>query len=434
LGEILPIKYGKARTPQFGYVREETATYGSNGVFGTFDRALTTKPAIIVGRKGAAGAVHYSPEPCWPIDTAFYTEENEKTHLPFFRYLLESLQLVALDRSTAIPSLSRDDYDAKTICYPESVAEQRRIVAEIEKQFTRLEAGVAALRRVQANLHRYRAAVLKAACEGRLVPTEAETRKKFETGAQLLQRILKQRRDNWTGKGKYKEPASPDTTGLPKLPEGWTWATVEQLGALGEQPVLTRPFGTSLGRADFVESGVPILTIGCLTDSGIQLDRALFVSTEKANELERYRLRAGDLLFSRMASVGRAGIVGASLEGALINYHIMRLRLVATALLPKFYMAYVRGSSQVERYIRDVNHGATRDGINTEQLLNMPVALPPLAEQERIVAEVERRLSVVEELSALVTANLQRATRLRQSILQQAFEGKLVSEKATRYI
>ena len=52
--------------------------------------------------------------------------------------------------------------------------EQRQIVAEIEKQFTRLEAGVAALRRVQANLKRYRAAVLKAACEGRLVPTEAE--------------------------------------------------------------------------------------------------------------------------------------------------------------------------------------------------------------------------------------------------------------------
>ena len=58
--------------------------------------------------------------------------------------------------------------------------EQRRIVAEIEKQFTRLEAGVAALRRVQANLKRYRAAVLKAACEGNLVPTEAELASKTE--------------------------------------------------------------------------------------------------------------------------------------------------------------------------------------------------------------------------------------------------------------
>jgi len=58
-------------------------------------------------------------------------------------------------------------------------------------------------------------------------------------------------------------------------------------------------------------------------------------------------------------------------------------------------------------------------------LRSYPFPLPPLAEQKRIVAEVERRLSVVEELSALVTANLQRATRLRQSILQRAFEGKL---------
>ncbi|MEI6149694.1 MAG: hypothetical protein WCS01_11390, partial [bacterium] len=94
-----------------------------------------------------------------------------------------------------------------------SLPEQRRIVAEIEKQFTRLEAGVSALKRVQTNLKRYRAAVLKAACEGKLVPTEAELQKSgsgvsplkqsrdgsatFETGEQLLKRILSERRTNW---------------------------------------------------------------------------------------------------------------------------------------------------------------------------------------------------------------------------------------------
>ena len=88
----------------------------------------------------------------------------------------------------------------------------KQIVAEIEKQFTRLEAGVAGLRRVQANLKRYRAAVLKAACEGKLVPTEAELARQegrtYETGAQLLERILTERRQKWNGKGKYKEPTS----------------------------------------------------------------------------------------------------------------------------------------------------------------------------------------------------------------------------------
>ena len=93
-----------------------------------------------------------------------------------------------------------------------SYDEQREIVAEIEKQFTRLEAGVAGLRRVQANLKRYRAAVLKAACEGKLVPTEAELARQegrtYETGAQLLERILTERRQKWSGKGKYKEPVN----------------------------------------------------------------------------------------------------------------------------------------------------------------------------------------------------------------------------------
>src|SRR5437762_11391181 len=91
------------------------------------------------------------------------------------------------------------------------VEEQRRIVAEIEKQFTRLDAGVTSLKRVQTALKRYRASVLKTAYEGHLVPTEAELARKknrsYETGEELLQRILKEHREKWKGKGKYKEPA-----------------------------------------------------------------------------------------------------------------------------------------------------------------------------------------------------------------------------------
>ena len=121
------------------------------------------------------------------------------------------------------------------------IPEQRRIVAEIEKQFTRLEAGVGALKRVQANLKRYRAAVLKAAVEGRLVPTEAELARRegrsYEPASELLARLvvtqplLAVSKKAQAGvpvppKPKSKEPVAPDTTDLPKLPEGWAWATV----------------------------------------------------------------------------------------------------------------------------------------------------------------------------------------------------------------
>src|SRR3569833_194766 len=111
--------------------------------------------------------------------------------------------------------------------------QQKRIVAEIEKQFTRLDEAVANLKRVKSNLKRYKAAVLKAAVEGRLVETEAERARRegrcYETGEQLLQRILEDSRSQWNGKGKYKEPAAPEPRELPEMPEGWVWATLEQL-------------------------------------------------------------------------------------------------------------------------------------------------------------------------------------------------------------
>ena len=104
--------------------------------------------------------------------------------------------------------------------------EQQRIVAELEKQFTRLEAGVASLKQVQAALKRYRVSVLKAACEGRLVRTEAELARDdsrcYEPGSTLLTRLLEQRRESWHGRGKYAEPAAADLSDLTALPQGWT--------------------------------------------------------------------------------------------------------------------------------------------------------------------------------------------------------------------
>lgn len=318
--------------------------------------------------------------------------------------------------------------------------EQHHIVTKIEELFTQLDAGVGALTKAKAQLKRYRQSVLKSACEGRLVPTEAELARaegrEYEPTDVLLAHIQKERRKQWEAEkkrkgkksAKYKEPAAPDVSGLPELPEGWIWATVEQLGDIDEQAVLTGPFGSNLGRQDFIDSGVPVLTIGCLTEQGLSLEKAVYVSKSKASELERYKVKAGDILFSRMATVGRAGLVSTHFEGAIINYHLMRLRLAVTTIDHAYFITHVRGSKTVVDYIKEVNHGATRDGINTSQLLILPVALPPLPEQHRIVAEIERRFSVADETEKTVDQSLKQAERLRQSILKKAFEGKLVPQ------
>lgn len=362
LGEILPVKYGKARSEQFGYPRPQTATFGSNGAFGTFPRALTQGPSILVGRKGAAGTVHFSSEPCWPIDTTFYTEGNAGTFLPFFRYLLESLQLGQFDRSTAIPSLSRDDYDSRIIHYPESLPEQRRIVAEIEKQFTRLEAGVSALRRVQANLKRYRAAVLKAACEG-------------DWPRKPLGEIAEVRLGKMLDKAKHVSGCK-----LPYL----------------------RNVNVRWGKTD--------------TDD---LREMYF----KDNELERYGLKVGDVLVCEGGEPGRASVWSG--QPPEMKYqkaiHRVRFKIPFDPRLLVWLLERLALTGGLERRFT----GSTIKHFTREAFVELPIPLPPLAEQTRIVAEVERRLSVVEELEAVVTTNHQRATRLRQAILQKAFTGEL---------
>jgi len=106
----------------------------------------------------------------------------------------------------------------------------------------------------------------------------------------------------------------------------------------------------------------------------------------------------------------------------------MRLRLSNNCINPHFFIFYVRGAGSVKDYLKEINHGVTRDGINTNQLFRMPVTLPPLAEQHRIVAEIERRLSVADGIEKTIDQSLKQAERLRQSILKKAFEGKLVPQ------
>ncbi len=418
--------------------------YGATGQVGWIDDFRLDGSYVLLGEDGAPFLDPVKPKAyliqgkAWVNNHAHVLQAIEGiSDNRFIMYALNSFNYAGVVNGTTRLKLTQAAMRQMLLPLP-PLAEQRRIVAVIEEQFTRLDAGVAALKSARARLKQYRAAVLKAAVEGELTKAWREAHPNTEPASELLVRILAERRAWWEAeqraKGKnlakspYREPDTVNADGLGKISEGWCWATVEQLGTIGEQAVLTGPFGSSLGRSDFITDGVPVLTIGCLTRQGLDLKKALYVSEMKASELQRYRVRPGDLLFSRMASVGRAEVVSGEFSGALVNYHLMRLRLSDQVIDPIYFINYVRGSAIVENYVRQVNHGATRDGINTEQLLGLPVALPSLPEQEQIVAEVERRLSVLNALEVNIQAGLIRAERLRQSILTRAFAGQLVPQ------
>ncbi|PCD69682.1 restriction endonuclease subunit S [Rhizobium phaseoli] len=209
------------------------------------------------------------------------------------------------------------------------------------------------------------------------------------------------------------------------LPKGWVEATVSQVGSTTEQAVLTGPFGASLGKGDFLSSGVPVFTIGCLGNGYIIEEKLSFISDQKAEELAAYRLREGDLMFSRMATVGRVGFVPTKFSGSIFNYHLMRLRLCDAVIEPRFFYYYIKGAELVASYLADQNRGATRDGINTKLLEQLPISLPPLAEQKRIVAKLDalnaRSARARTELARIETL----VSRYKQAVLSKAFSGEL---------
>src|SRR5579885_519090 len=277
VGSVMTIQYGRGLTEQRRDASGSIPVYGSNGVVGYHSSALVDGPCIVIGRKGSAGAVHLSNGPCWPIDTTYYVQPPDELSLEYAYYVLGYLQLGTLDRSTAIPGLNRDDAYSRPFPLP-PLAEQRRIVAAIETQFTRLDAGVAALKALLAKLKRYRAAVLKAAVEGRLTEEWRAAHPDVEPAEVLLQRILQERRQAWeqaelekyakAGKtppkgwqSRHEEPNEPYATQSLQIPDSWRFAQVAQL--------LIEPACNGISvKGSNEPPGIPALRLSAMSDWG----------------------------------------------------------------------------------------------------------------------------------------------------------------------
>ena len=320
--------------------------------------------------------------------------------------------------------------------------EQDRIVEEIEKQFSRLDAVTAALKRVQANLKRYRASVLKAACEGRLVPTEAELARKesrdYEPADKLLQRVLRERRARWEAdtlarmfasgkppkddswKRKYKEPSSPDTSNLPTLPEGWCWASIDQLSTSVRNGISVKPDH---------ESGLRILRISSVR--AMQVDLADVRYLLDRSEWSTYLLNEGDLLFIRYNGnrefVGVCGRVGLPMEKLVHPDKLIRVVPHSDEIARYIEVMANVGVSRgfVDRKIRTT---AGQSGVSGEDVKNIPIPLCPLPEQIRIYEEVQQRISAGTSTQASLAQASARSSALRQSTLSAAFSGRLVAQ------
>jgi type I restriction enzyme S subunit len=298
--------------------------------------------------------------------------------------------------------------------------QQDRIVSEIEKQFSRLDEAVANIKRVKVNLKRYKAAVLKAAVEGNLTEDWRKQHPNTEPASKLLERILAERRT----KMRKSMPAELAVTGA--AANGWVSVPV---GMVCE--IVDGDRGSDYPKkSDFHSAGHCLfLSTKNVRSNGFLFKDNQFIGREKHKQLRKGTLERGDIVFTSRGTIGNIAHYGKAIpyECVRINSGMFIIREFSDLLDEQFFEWYLR-SAAIRDQIARLKSGTAQPQLPIREFRSFRILFPSRYEQEEVVREVERRLSVIEELEAAVDANLTRADRLRQSVLGTAFTGRLVPQ------
>jgi type I restriction enzyme S subunit len=373
----------------------------------------------------------------------------------YYYLLSQTRKFIDLGKGGAQPNISQTILKNYPIFLP-SLAEQQRIVDKIEELFSDLDSGINSLKTAQQQLKVYRQAVLKWAFEGKLTAQwreEQQRQGKLESADTLLAQIKAEREQRyqkelevwqaeveaWEANGKEgKKPRKPkkfnepklaveDLEELPDLPKGWQWVFPENICSPEDYSLAIGPFGSNLKVKDYRDSGKPLVFVRHITSGDFDLNPK-YVSEEKFKQLKPHAIQPLDLLITKMGDPpGDCEIYPIGRKNAIITADCLKFRVWSDHVNRKFYK-YCINSNLIKKQLGLITQGVAQKKISLERFKSLRFPLPTTTEQERIVEEIESRLSICDQLEADIEANLKKAEALRQSILKQAFEGKLVPQ------
>lgn len=342
--------------------------YGSGGLMGYADDYLCEAGTTIVGRKGTINRPIFVPEPFWNIDTAFGVVPDKELDPKYLYYFCVHFNFMPLDKSTGRPSLAKSDLLKIEMPVP-PLPEQERIVSRIEELFSQLDAGVETLKKTKAQLSVYRQAVLKEAFES-VIP-ESDTCNVEDVCKDIKVGIV-------------IKPAQ--------------YYTSADVGVRAFRSANVREF--AVNDSDWVY----------LTKAG-----------HEANL--RSEIHTDDVLVVRSGYPGTACVVPPTYNGCNA-IDILIAVPYAEKILPEYLCAYTN-SPLGKRIIQEKKRGVAQAHFNVSSYSKTPIIVPCLETQKRVVAEIDSRLSVCDSIEQTVDAALQQAEAMRQSILKNAFEGRL---------
>lgn len=302
--------------------------------------------------------------------------------------------------------------------------EQDRLADEVDRLFAHIDAGVSEVRSVSLDIAAAKATVLAAAVSGSLA-SDADVALDADEGADELAALLARRKQRWEEtqtKTTYPEPLQPAAVDGLELPNGWTWATVDQLSRRVQ-------YGSSAKTNDDVE-GVPVLRMGNLFEGSLKLDELKFLPSDH-DEFPELLLEDGDLLFNRTNSpelVGKTAVWRGQLDQASFASYLIRVQF-EEGILPEFISIFMT-STYGKRWIRSVvSQQVGQANVNGTKLRAATVPFPPLRIQRTLVEAAISAVETVEIASTECRRALELAAPLKRAVLIRGAEGLLTSRE-----
>lgn len=339
--------------------------YGSGGLMGYADDYLCEAGTTIVGRKGTINRPIFVPEPFWNIDTAFGVVPDKELDPKYLYYFCIHFNFMPLDKSTGRPSLAKSDLLKIEMPVP-PLPEQERIVARIEELFSQLDAGVETLKKTKAQLAVYRQAVLKEA-----------------------------------------------------------FSDCDDSVTMGSVATMIDPQPSHRTPPEF-ENGIPYIGIGDIDYNGKTIR---FKNARKVNpsvyedHLQRYTLRDGDFVMGKIGTIGKPFRLPLP-QNYTLSANVILIQPNAGKIIPEYLFWQFSSPLITEQLMEGKNETSQPAfGIQKARLLQIKMCSPEA--QDRIVYDIREKISVCEHIEQTVTLSLQQAEVMRQSILKDAFEGRL---------
>jgi type I restriction enzyme S subunit len=343
----------------------------SSGIADFIDQSKVRGPGVVTGRSGSIGNVFFVENDFWPLNTALYVKDFFGNDERFVFFLLQSLDLARFASGTGVPTLNRNHVSDEIVCVPDSIEEQRRIVAVLDEAFAAIATASANTEKNLANAQALFENTLSAAFANMASTTPERTIGEIAT-----------------------------IKGGKRVPKGYK--------LLSE----TTPY--------------PYLTVGDFTEDGtIDPSKVRFVSEDIRDQIKRYIIRTEDLYVSIAGTIGRTGIVPSEFDGAQLTENACRL-IFKEGISNKFVYFFTK-SAAFHRQAIEQTRTAAQPKLALNRLEQIKLPVPNLDAQKAMIERFSELQDLAAQLADLALKKLELLAALKQSLLHRAFAGDLTA-------